>query len=120
MTNDRLSNIEKRLQLIEAFLDAEMRQRQHLANLQDVGGHGGPVNPWYGCSLGVSVEPIHVGPVRPKTAVGVNQTVAGNVAGQIGADERHAVEDVEREARDGISIVAGIVREKKDEGASEA
>ena len=49
----RVDQLEKRLQMIEAFLDREMQNRQHAGMLHDPGGD--LVNPWYGCSHGIRV-----------------------------------------------------------------
>lgn len=63
--NGHIADIERRLHLIEAFLDAEIGKRQHLASAKGESGVG-EVNPWYGRSLGIQVKPISVGPVMPE------------------------------------------------------
>ena len=64
MTEERIAALERRLALIEAFLDQEMRERQHFTQLRDPGS-GGQINPWYGSSLGLGVHPINVGRAMP-------------------------------------------------------
>jgi hypothetical protein len=65
----RIAALERRLSLVEAFLDTELRERQHLAQLHSAGG-AGPINPWHGCSLMPMVQPIDVGPIVSESPLG--------------------------------------------------
>lgn len=66
MSNSRIAQLEERVRLIEAFLDAELRQRQHLAE-RDCPGGIGTINPWYGCELGLVRQPIGVRPITSES-----------------------------------------------------
>ncbi len=61
-----LADIERRLALVEAFLDTELRERQHLAHLNSP-NCSGPINPWYGRSLGLPVQPVNICPISTDT-----------------------------------------------------
>lgn len=61
-----LADIERRLALVEAFLDTELRERQHLAQLNSP-SCSGPINPWYGRSLGLPVQPVNIRPISTDT-----------------------------------------------------
>ena len=86
MDNDRLAKLERRLALVEAFLDAELRKRQHLAQM-NTPYDSGPINPWYGCSLGIEVHPINVGPIVPDGPLTGAEAVIGDVRSSVRVDE---------------------------------
>ena len=70
MSDDRrLIDLERRLALVESFLDGEMRERQHQATRADPFSHG-PLNPFYGARerlIGFSASPQAI-PDRPEQA----------------------------------------------------
>lgn len=80
---DRLAELERRIALIESFLDAELRERQHFSQLDVLGGCG-PINPWYGCSLGLKVTPVDISPVESKGAVGRAVSGVSDVEKRVG------------------------------------
>ena len=90
-------SIEARILRIEAFLDAELRERQHFAQLNSAGSYG-PVNSWYGCASGVVVQPVGVGPIIVECALGGTQPGVSGVAVGIGVAETDPIEDMLPEA----------------------
>ena len=94
MTEDAwCRSIEERLSRIETFLDAELRQRQHFAELNPIGGQG-PINPWYGCASGIVVQPIGVSPIAAECALGRAQSGVGDVAQRAAVTKADPVEDM--------------------------
>lgn len=72
MTEDWITALERRVSLIEAFLDAEARESQQLPQLNST-SCGAPINPWYGASglaSSINTKPIGISPVVPKCALG--------------------------------------------------
>ena len=73
-----IADLQRRLAVVEAFLDTELRQRYHLAALTDSVGHA--VNPWYGCGLGGHIKPVDSGPIGPNRTLRVAQTPIADVS----------------------------------------
>jgi hypothetical protein len=84
MRDDRLANLERRLALIEAFLDDEVRKRQHLA-VWDSPHCSGPINPWYRCGemIGSNVSPVDIGPVDTEASQGFHETPVGYMTSSV-------------------------------------
>jgi hypothetical protein len=90
MTDDRLASVERRLALVEAFLDYQWRERQKLAALATPNSHG--LSDWrHSC-------PIVVGPVGAKSASWLAQSPLGNSTDSVGVCEMHAVQNVKLES----------------------
>lgn len=78
VTQEELNALILRISRIEAFLDAELRERQHLAQLRG-DGSSGPINPWYGCGLGFDVQPVDISPVGSERPCWVAKSGIGDV-----------------------------------------
>jgi hypothetical protein len=56
MKTDKIDDIERRLRLIEAFLDVEMQERQFIAQSKYPNLGPEAINHWYGSSAGLRLN----------------------------------------------------------------
>jgi hypothetical protein len=110
----KIVDLARRIALIEAFLDTELSERQHLATLGAARGDGcGPppiVNPWYGDSSGIKVSPISVGPIVMEASLRAREPRIRDVGPGSGVDKGDAIEDVGVEGGHSCSKVTGLGR----------
>jgi hypothetical protein len=102
MSADKIGEIERRLSLIEAFLDTELRERQNFSRERD-GPLGNPWhnwNPWSGCADGTRIAPVGISPIVSRSTLQPGETALDNAAERRRINKTDAVENAKLESGD--------------------